>query len=532
MSTGALPPLPQGYQLQSGSLPPLPPGYKLQGGPAEKEGFFASVGHAAGIPTSLEELKQFGVKTAINVAAGGLPIADMVTAHTPTEAAKAATGPLPALYEAGKSEVQNISKLKAPTSSQAITSDMGTLTHAAATHAFGPGGGQTVEKAQAGDIRGAVGTGVGTLLPYAVGAAGSALYKPTVPRGTAANPPPPPHEEALTGFLKTTKTDPAITASRALPEARAVAAKEGIDPATFQGRKGGEIVTGKNGIFHKAIQARQAEYASLRQPVEELPLDTTPIAQAYLNKITPELETNAPQIANRLRAEARKFVELDDKGGVTGMKAQPLKQLDDFRVRLNNELDKYEQSPIDKQMRSDIEVKADKAAADAARDLVYKTISAKTGTPEAVIRDSQQRLGALIEARRDLTQAFNDASGAQGTAVASSLRANPPGSGRFVTTAGEKASHLYPSQRGLERSIAREVGPKPLTIFNSRLKLMFDKLEPAQPSALTPPAPPTTVGGSITPEHVARENVFYIQARAELGANASPSAVLQRAQQI
>lgn len=46
------------------------------------------------------------------------------------------------------------------------------------------------------------------------------------------------------------------------------------------------------------------------------------------------------------------------------------------------------------------------------------------------------------------------------------------------------------------------------------------------------PVAPTTVGGQITPEHVAAENAFYTQARAELGADASPSAVLQRAQAL
>lgn len=352
---------------------------------------------------------------------------------------------------------------------------------------------QAGEQIGSGDVAGGLGTATPVVAPFV---AGALLPRGSVPRGTSKAATTPEHIEALTGFIKTTKTDPHITASTALPEARAVAAREGVDPSTFQGRRGGEQVTGRGGVFHKAIQEHRAEYAALRRPVEETQLDTTPIAEAYLSKITPEMQANAPQIANRLTTEAEKFADVKD-GKVIGVKPQSVSQLDDFRVRLNNELDKYEQSAPDKQLRSDVEVKADKAAVDAARDLVYKTIARNSPDPvaaEAHIRDIQQRQGALIEARRDLTQAFNDASGSQGESVAGSLRANPPGSGRFVSTLGEKASHLYPSKRGLERAAAREIGPKPLTIFNNRLKLMFENLEKGGGQAAQPSTPSITLG--------------------------------------
>jgi hypothetical protein len=45
-------------------------------------------------------------------------------------------------------------------------------------------------------------------------------------------------------------------------------------------------------------------------------------------------------------------------------------------------------------------------------------------------------------------------------------------------------------------------------------------------------APAPVANGQITPEHIAIENAFYTQARAKLGADASPSAVLQRAQAL
>lgn len=56
----------------------------------------------------------------------------------------------------------------------------------------------------------------------------------------------------------------------------------------------------------------------------------------------------------------------------------------------------------------------------------------------------------------------------------------------------------------------------------------LDQTQRTHPVSVQPPV----AGGQITPEHVAAENAFYTQARAELGADASPSAVLQRAQAL
>jgi hypothetical protein len=57
-------------------------------------------------------------------------------------------------------------------------------------------------------------------------------------------------------------------------------------------------------------------------------------------------------------------------------------------------------------------------------------------------------------------------------------------------------------------------------------------LEKAVPRRVASPTPPAVAGGRVTPEHVAQENAYYTQARAELGANADPTTVLRRAQQI
>jgi hypothetical protein len=459
--------------------------------------FGGRIVHALGIPTSMDEAR------AMEKAEESLPLWQRALPHAP------GSSPTPLQSVAGIAGTGGaqlaltapvvVSNVKKAIAEHQAATEAGIQGHygAAAAHLAGVPGyagaallapvfGEAPVKAGealgAGQYEEAGAQTTAIAAPFALGELGGG----NVPRGTLKAATEPAHIEALTGFLKTTKTDPYVTATTVLPEARAVAAREGINPAAFEGRKGGELITGKNGVFHKAIQEHSAEYDALKTKAGNPPLDTTPIAQAYLDKITPEMEANAPQIANRLRAEASKFATLaeDDQGNITsqitGVKPQPLLQVDDFRERLNNELNtEYQKSP-DARMRAGVEVKADEAARDAAAELSYQTISKNTGTSVDEIRALQQRRGALIEARRDLTTAFNDASGAQGERVAGSIRTNPPFSGRFATTLGEKATHLYPSRHGAMRVGLREVGPKPLSLFNRDLKLMFDKLGPAE----------------------------------------------------
>lgn len=134
------------------------------------EGFLTSLGHAAGIPTSLDELKNYGIDTAINSMALGMPISGIVRAKSPGQAIKAAAGPVVPIAQSIGSEASDLSKMQAPTSIPAANEDLQRLIRIGATQ-FGPGGTQTYDKAAAGDIKGAAGTGIGTLLPYVAGAA-------------------------------------------------------------------------------------------------------------------------------------------------------------------------------------------------------------------------------------------------------------------------------------------------------------------------------------------------------------------------
>ncbi len=323
----------------------------------------------------------------------------------------------------------------------------------------------------------------------------------------------PTHVEALTGLISDEggRVNPFDTASTALPEARTAAIKANIDPATFVGRKGGEAVVGKNGVFTQAIREHRAQFAEIKKPFATAQADATPIGQAYLDAITPEMRAHEPQIANRLTAEARKYVDVADDGTINGSKPMTIDELDAFRTRLNRELNTFEGKSTGEQIMSDVEVRAHKSAADAARNTLYDSLDRLSGNEPGTVRTLKAKEGALIEAKNSLEKEFNKASGEQGEAVTKSIR--------------EKLASPYPSRRGVEHGIIREVvGPKPIAIFNQRLQRMFADLPKAEA-----PAP---VVNANTSAHVAQENAFYTQARSELGANASPSTVLQRAQQL
>lgn len=525
--TGQTPPLPPGYQLAE-DTPPLPAGYQIKPATSDQsflsrawEGFGKNVLPAenplapyanrlfSGIKGTLEALSP--VPTAQERQDFGplayTPLSLQATrlAHGQVEAEKQ-LGPQfvqqaegAARERAAQPRLQQVNPLPTMAELRATTTGLAML------DPFASASVANVNRLQAEGRPGqAAQEGLADVTMLAAPEAAARSIAPRAAISDTAHATQPAHVEALTGFLKTTKTDPFSTASVALPEARAVAAREGINIKSIQGRTGAQKVIGRDGIFHKAIQEHRAQYAALRRPHESVPLDTTPIAKAYLDKITPEMRANDPQAVNRLTAEARKFADVNDQGEVIGVKPQPLSQIDAFRERLNNELDAYEQKPLDKQIRSDIEVRADKAAVDASRDLVYQTLAARSGIPEAAIREMQRRQGALIEARRDLTQAFNQASGSQGEAIAGSLRANP----EKVFTAREKAGHLYPSRHGVERSTIRElVSPKPLDVFNNRLRMMFSDLPAGAGSkAAAPPISSQqpfvsnkTGGGQIAP---------------------------------
>jgi len=468
------------------------------------------------------------------------------------------------------------------------------------------------EQFGAGNVKGGLGTATGLLAPVAIGG----MFKGKAPNPTGS-------VEALTGLVEDRggTVDPHETATAALPTLRETAVRMKIDPTAMKGREAGQATLK---IAEQSVRDTQNEFNEIRKPYNSVLVDQKPIAQAYRDAITPELLANEPKVARALEKSAQKFDQ-----------PAPLEQVNQFRIRMNNQLNAFEQRGTTAQIMSDIETKATKAATDAARDIEYSTVGRLSGLDPEYVRSLKQREGSLIEVKNSLTKEYNRASGQQGEAVSESLR--------------EKATNTFPSKHGATKSVIKNlIGPKPIDVLNNRIQQMFADMgaasdlpsyEQVQPPAapqleggpsgpvsgedavseitrggpgVQPPVAPDTsqtftrggkmgtpqgiadqvaaaksgktaetqsrvdqhkldkaleaqrifqennpgtnvtttpqtfmktsgglktpvapvAGGQITPEHVAAENAFYTQARAELGANASPSAVLQRAQAL
>lgn len=388
----------------------------------------------------------------------------------------------------------------------------------------------------------------------------------------------PKHVEALTGLIedKGGTVDPHETASAALPVLRETAVRMGVDPSKLTGRAAGQTTLK---VANQAIADIQNEFNQIRQPYNSVLVEQKPIADAYRNAITPELNANEPQVAASLEKEAKKFDQ-----------PAPLEQVNQFRVRLNNQLNAFEQRGTTAQIMSDIETKAAKKAADAARNVEYDTVGRLSGLDSEYVRGLKQREGSLIETKNSLEKEYNRTSGQQGEAVSEGFR--------------EKLTNTFPSKHGATKSIVKNlVGPKPVDVLNNRLQKMFGDMGSANPlpeyQQIQPPTAPAETGGPsgpipsgesdidlatrrapgeapapapastysrpnkvVTPEsianrvneakgvkppvqpapvvengqitqaHVDAENAFYVQARTELGANANPIDVLRRAQAL
>lgn len=449
-------------------------------------------------------------------------------------------------------------------------------------------------------LRGSAELGTNLLAPVGAAKVGGTmmgkLHAPLPPAAEVL----PKHVEALTGLIEDRggTIDPHVTAIESLPHLRETAVRMKIDPSKLEGREAGQATLK---VAEQAVRDTQGEFNEIRKPYNSVLVDQKPIAQAYRDAITPELLANEPKVARALESQAKKFDQ-----------PAPLEQVNQFRVRMNRQLDALEKRGTTAQIMSSDMERANRAATNASRDVEYSTVGRLSGLDPEYIRSLKQREGSLIEAKNSLEKEYNRASGQQGEAVSKTLR--------------EKATSTFPSKHGVEKSVVKNLlGPKPIEILNSRIQNMFadmgmarelpeyelqppeapvetggptgpvpsgeaprgikplqqrtflrttqadvkdyynyrfDQLREEMKSATTPDAKadvqrrmteldqtqrshPTSEGGTgvkppvapvaagkITPEHVAAENAFYTQARAELGANADASAVLQRAQAL
>jgi len=364
-----------------------------------------------------------------------------------------------------------------PVTGQELPDPMGHLKtlHTAAA-LLTPVGGQSLEKGleqlESGNVRGAAGTAVGAALPFAAGK----LMAPKAPAPAAEVLPK--HVEALTGLIedKAGTVDPHETASAALPTLRETAVRMKIDPSRLEGREAGQATLK---VAEQAVRDTQNEFNTIKKPYNAVLVDQKPIADAYRSAITPELLANEPKVAMALEKQAQKFDQ-----------PAPLEQVNQFRTRMNNQLNAFEQRGTTAQIMSDSETKASKAAANAARDVEYNTVGRLSGLDPEYIRGLKQREGSLIEAKTSLEKEYNRASGQQGEAASKTLR--------------EKVANTYPSPRGIKHVGLKElIGPKPIDSLNLRLKQMFEGMGSASelPSyeQVQPPAGPQGEGGPSGP---------------------------------
>jgi len=357
---------------------------------------------------------------------------------------------------------------------------------------------KTLEQTEERNYRGAAGTAAGAAIPIVLG---SKLAKLGTTRAPATNP-----TEALATFVddRGSAIDPHDFATEIKPLLDRQAVTDNLNISGLEGRAAGKAVlkTVQNAVNTQANQISQINAQVVAEHGDPL-VDTTPIAEAYLKQRTPELVENDPAAAERLLGEAKKFADVSEEGQVIGAKPQPLSQVDDFRVRLNNETNATQAKGEGAYRRTGWETKADVNAVAAARDVQYQNLSRLSGQPEPLIRSLFRNEGQLLEFRDGLTRQVNEISGKQAEHVTGSLRANPPGSGRFSTTAREKVGHTYPSHHGVTRSAIREViGPAPIDVFNNHLKLAFSRT-PRQVQAPQSPTATTTAPRLQGPERAA-----------------------------
>lgn len=517
-TTEALPPLPPGFenyqpvqaQGSSGTIPPLPPGYENYQSPEQApkswlqtawEGFGKNVlpeGHplANFANRMMSNVKGFAETVGkqpegkdeqliahLPMGPGAVPLYRMIKGQVEAEKTLGPQVVEQAKASAASHAGQNPALPHLPTLEDARTATT-------ALSMLNPFASSSVANVNTLQDQGQGGKATGEGLADAA-MLGTGLIK--MPEAPASAVPKTAPIEALATVIddRGGAVDPHAIASDIHPVLSNQAALDGLDLSKLEGRQVGQAVIK---TVDNAVKSHQAQVAQITKPYEKVLVDQSPIAQAYLDQRTPELRRNDPAAAARLLQEARHYAGVDNNGVITGAIPAPLSDVNAFRIRLNNETAAAQGKSEGAYRKTDWETKADVKALIAARDVQYGTLARVSGLPEETIRTLQTREGQLMETRDGLTKEFNKVSASQAEAVAGSLKANPPGSGRFITAAREKVGHTYPSRHGVERSVIREVvGPKPIETFNNRMKLAFSEPGPGTAPPTYAPAP----GGGI-----------------------------------
>lgn len=241
------------------------------------------------------------------------------------------------------------------------------------------------------------------------------------------------------------------------------AARQGIKQSQFKGREGNELGAK---LADDAIASHNDEIEGLAKPYMNDRLDMKPIADAARAEITDEMRNNAPELVRRIEKDANSV----DRYGT-------LEEVNDFRKRMNEDLNSYYKKGTSEKLASGRDVAATEAMARTARQIEYDYIGNKSGVDPKYIRDLANRESDLIDVRNDLNKRVNDASSQQSKAVSKTLREKLAG-----VKGVPKISNL---KSGALESL---VGMDPVDVLNERFKTIFGRLGDYQPS-IQPPAP-------------------------------------------
>lgn len=276
-------------------------------------------------------------------------------------------------------------------------------------------------------------------------------------------------------------------------------AKQGIQPKDISGQGGAQKVID---AIDAAKTERENVISQASQPFMQDQVSLKPIADSYRSLITDELRNNQPKLAQKIENEAAKF----DRDGT-------IQEVNDFRVRMNKELDSYYNKGTSHQITSDVETRASEAAARAARQVQYQSIGDKAGIDPAHIRQIMREEGNLIETRNQLETNYNNV-------VKDNALAQSKGFGeKVIGPAG-----TVPTKAGIAAGAMNAAfGKSPIDLLNKRLQLAFSEPGNYQPLSLRPnPNPPSTPTSSPVPQQVIA-NAPKSAARAASASNPLPT---------
>lgn len=276
-------------------------------------------------------------------------------------------------------------------------------------------------------------------------------------------------------------------------------AKQGIQARDITGQAGAQKVID---AIDAAKTERENVISQASQPFMQDQVSLKPIADSYRSLITDELRNNQPKLAQRIENEAAKF----DRDGT-------IQEVNDFRIRMNKELDSYYNKGTSGQIASDVETRASEAAARAARQVQYQSIGDKAGIDPAHIRQVMREEGNLIEARNQLFTKYNNT-------VADNA-------GAQSKTFGEKVlgpAGTIPTKSGVVAGTANAMfGKSPIDLLNKRLQLAFSEPGNYQPLTLRPNMnPPPFPTSSPVPQQIVA-NAPKSAARAASASNPLPT---------